>query len=126
MRCPDLADTWADLRRWLDQQRVLVLPPLTANLPLTRLDADTARSADGSDPERVVNRLRTLITHFDVRAIYVAEEHGGPEIGRPQQELAALTIRVLAGGVVHELTLLASWYDEFLKLSVEAEFVPAP
>jgi hypothetical protein len=118
MHCANLVDTWADLRAWLEQRDILILPGLAANLPLAKLDADSTGSPD--DLDRIVDRLHTLIDHFVVRAVYVDRLYGRPN------ELALLTVRVLAGGVVHELKLFAVWYVDFLKLSSDPEFVPAP
>lgn len=100
MRCADLTRTWMELSAWLDRNGVLVLPPLRADGPLVRLDAD---AADG-DLDRQLDRLRTVITHFGVRAVYVTRD----------EQLSAVTIRVVADGVVHELMLVAGWYAEFL------------
>ncbi len=118
MRCANLVDTWAALRRRLEQRDVLILPALSANLPLVRLDGDEAHDPDGLD--RVLDRMHLLIERFGVRAVYVERIGGGPD------DLAVLTVRILAGGVVHELKLFAAWYVDFLQLSPDAEFVPAP
>jgi hypothetical protein len=126
MRCTNLGETWTDLRCWLETRRVLVLPPLAANLPLARLDFDSDGSGEADDVARVVGRLRTLIEHFEVRAVYVnavyvekvTDMAHRPDAG---SELAVVTIRVLAAGAVHELKLFASWYLEFLDPDVSAE-----
>jgi hypothetical protein len=125
MRCTNLVDTWDELRRWLDARRVLVLPPLVANLPLVRMDFDSDGSGDTDDVARVVGRLRTLIEHFDVRAVYVNQVHveqmadtaAGPE----DPDIAVVAIRVLVAGAVHELKLFSAWYLDFLDSSINTE-----
>jgi hypothetical protein len=126
MRCTNLGETWQDLRCWLDARQVLILPPLAANLPLARLDFDSDGSGEADDVARVVGRLRTLIEHFDVRAVYVNPvyvEKVPNMVHRTdaETELAVVTIRVLAAGAVHELKVFASWYLEFLDPEVSAE-----
>lgn len=98
MRCADLAGTWTELSSWFDRNGVLVLPHLRTEGPMARLDAD------GAELDRQLDRLRILIRHFGVRAVYVTRD----------ERLSAVTIRVVAGGVVHELMLVADWYAEFL------------
>jgi hypothetical protein len=118
MRCTNLVDTWDELRRWLDARQVLVLPPLVANLPLVRMDFDSDGSGAADDVARVVGRLRTLIEHFDVRAVYVNQvyvEHTA------EPDIAVVAIRVLVAGAVHELKLFSAWYLDFLDSSVNTE-----
>jgi hypothetical protein len=122
MRCANLTDTWAALRDWLDLRNVMVLPPLSANLPLARLDADC--TGGPGDLDRMVECLHALIEHFGIRAVYVGRVDIIRTNGGPDPELAVLTVRAPAGGVVHELKLYASWYVEFLELTVSAEFAP--
>ena len=102
MRCEDLAGTWTDLRAWLADRDVLVLPRLEFTGPTTRLDADVdpTRPATPGEVAAVLERFRAVVTRFEVRAIYVGEAGGA----------AAVTLRVVAGGVVHELTLVATGY----------------
>lgn len=119
MRCANLTDTWVELQRWLDAKDVLVLPPLVANLPLVRLDADCV--GDPDDVERAIGRLRSIVEHFDVRAVYVERIFGSRLTDPAERETATLTVRVLAGGAVHELKFFASWYVEMLDASVGAE-----
>lgn len=106
MRCADLTQTWMELSSWFEQNGVLVLPPLRAEGPTVRLDADTdpRYGADPAELERQLARLRAVIEHFRVRAVYVTSD----------ERARAVTIRVVAGGVVHELMLVAGWYAEFL------------
>jgi hypothetical protein len=105
MRCADLDGTWAVLRDWFDQAGVLVLPPLRGVRAGVSLDADLpdGHPATGAEQASVLDRMRALITHFDVRAVYV---------GRTD---ASVTLRAVAGGVVHELTLTSMadpvWQD---------------
>jgi tagatose-1,6-bisphosphate aldolase non-catalytic subunit AgaZ/GatZ len=125
MRCVDLAQTWSQLREWLDHQGVLVLPRLTANGPLVQLDADAdqTRAASVADLARVTDRLRALVERFEVRAVYV-HQIGGEPVPVPggdrevRGEPSIVTVRVVAGGVVHELTLFAAWYAELLDRTV--------
>jgi hypothetical protein len=106
MRCADLAETWAELTAWFDRNGVLVLPHLRADGPFVRLDADAdpQHAADRAALDRQLDRLRTIIKHFGIRAVYVTRG----------ERLSAVTIRAVAGGVVHELMLVADWYAEFL------------
>jgi hypothetical protein len=104
MRCVDLAETWIELSAWFDRNGVLVLPHLRADGPSARLDADARPGAERAELDRQLDRLRAIIEHFGVRAVYVTRD----------EPLSAVTIRVVAGGVVHELMLVADWYDEFL------------
>jgi hypothetical protein len=125
MRCTNLVDTWDELRLWLDARQVLVLPPLVANLPLARLDFDSDGSGDADDVARAVGRLRTLIEHFDVRAVYVnqvrVEQMADTAAGSAIPEIAVVAIRVLVSGAVHELKLFSAWYLDFLDSSVNTE-----
>lgn len=104
MRCADLAGTWTELSAWFDRNGVLVLPHLRVDGPSARLDADARPGADRAELDRQLDRLRMITKHFGVRAVYVTRD----------EPLSALTIRVVAGGVVHELMLVADWYAEFL------------
>lgn len=106
MRCADLNQTWTELSSWFDRTGVLVLPHLRADGPTVRLDADTepSRGDDPAELERQLDRLRTIIKHFGVRAVYVSRD----------EQAEVLTIRVVAGGVVHQLMLVAGWYADFL------------
>lgn len=114
MRCANLTATWAELTGWLERRNVLVLPPLTANLPLVRLAADLSGTGDIAEVECAIDRLHRLIDHFDVQAVYVERTEGTQtEIG-DNAEPAILTIRILAAGAVHELKLFATWYAELL------------
>jgi hypothetical protein len=123
MRCADLADTWTGLLEWFDQREVLVLPPLSADTLLVRLDADVdqKRTATPAEVERATDRLRAVIEHFGVRAVYV-QQTPSPSPGRVSPEPAVIIMRVVAGGVVHELTLFAAWYYDYLDEAVEMEF----
>jgi hypothetical protein len=121
IQCADLGDTWGSLRGWLDEAGVLILPRLERDGPAVRLDADADRSrpATAADLDRVIGLLKAVIARFGVRAAYVAEtawdQHDdaiGP--GARPGSLAIVTIRVVAGGVVHELTLAATWYAHLL------------
>jgi hypothetical protein len=125
MRCTNLVDAWNELRCWLDARHVLVLPPLVANLPLARLDFDSDGSGDADDVARAVGRVRTLIEHFDVRAVYVnqvyVEQMADTADGAVVPDIAVVAIRVLVAGAVHELKLFSSWYLDFLDSSVNTE-----
>lgn len=116
MRCADLPAAWTELTRWLQSRGVLVLPPLAAQLPLVRLDAN----ACGDSAEDAIGLLRRVIEHFGVRAVYVERLRAvRPSTDKP--EPAVLTVRVLASGIVHELRLFAGWYVELLDSEVGAE-----
>ena len=123
MRCADLAETWTELLAWFDQRGVLVLPQLSADTLLVRLDADVdqKRTATPEEVTRAADRLRAVIEHFGVRAVYV-QQTPSPSPGRVCPEPAVITMRVVAGGVVHELTLFAAWYYDYLDEAVEMEF----
>jgi len=99
MRCDDLARAWSDLHDWFAQADVLVLPRLEYAGPTARLDADLdpTRPATPAEVTATVDQLRELVRRFEVRAVYVG--HAAPD---------AVTVRVVAGGVVHELTLVAA------------------
>lgn len=107
MRCADLVGTWDGLRGWLDEQAVLVLPRLTGIGATSRLDGDVGceRPADEADVALVLDRLRALVERFGIRAVYVGQVRVGPT-----GQLASITVRAPAGGVIHELTLAATWY----------------
>jgi hypothetical protein len=120
MRCANLGATWTELACWLELHDVLVLPALVANLPLARLDAGSDGSGDTDDVGRAVDRLRRLIEHFDVRAVYVERIESPPETAA-LPDIAVLTVRVLTAGVVHELKLFATWYLELLETTVSTE-----
>jgi hypothetical protein len=122
MRCADLAETWNDLLAWFDQRGILVLPQLSADTLLVRLDADVdqKRTATPEEVARAADRLRAVIDHFGVRAVYV-QQTPNPSPGRVCDP-AVITARVVAGGVVHELTLFAAWYYDYLDEAVEMEF----
>jgi hypothetical protein len=123
MRCADLAGTWTELLEWFGQRGVLVLPQLTADTLLVRLDADIdqKRTATPEEVARAADRLRAVIDHFGVQAVYV-QQTPSPSPGRVCPEPAVITARVVAGGVVHELTLFAAWYYDYLDEAVEMEF----
>lgn len=106
MRCDDLTGTWSGLRAWLASADVLVLPRLEYAGPTARLDAevDPTRPATPAEVDATVATLRELVRRFDVRAVYVG--YAGDAADVP----AAVTVRVVAGGVVHELTLVAAGY----------------
>jgi hypothetical protein len=127
MRCADLVDTWADLCGWFERHRVLVLPQLSSTQPLVRLDADLdhAGTAGADEVARAVDRLRAVIEHFDVRAVYVRETAAGLGDGI-RRDPGAVTVRLVAGGVVHELNLFASWYVELLDEIVGLEYARTP
>jgi hypothetical protein len=115
MRCADLTETWAELSAWFDERGVLVLPQLCVDQPMVQLDGD----AGPADLDRVTSRLRALVERCDVRTVYVHQIGG---------ELAPsiVTVRVMAGGVVHELTLCAAWYADLLDRTVGMEFAHRP
>ncbi|HEX3593385.1 MAG TPA: hypothetical protein VHV74_27490 [Pseudonocardiaceae bacterium] len=117
MRCADLTATWTQLATWFESRDVLVLPPLVAQLPLVRLDADADATGDA---DVAVGRLRRLIEHFDVRVVY-AERLTVVPPGGDSPEIAVLTVRALVAGAVHELRLFAGWYVELLDSEVGAE-----
>jgi hypothetical protein len=119
MRCADLTATWAELTRWLERRDVIVLPPLVAHLPMVRLDANTGETTDPTDV--AVDRLRRLVDHFGVRAVYVEQFDALPLGVDAVPELAGVTVRVLVAGAVHELRLYAGWYGALLDTDVGAE-----
>jgi hypothetical protein len=127
MRCPDLAATWADLTDWFDRHGILVLPQVSAGPLVVRLDADVDQNATAGPAEldRVTGRLRAVIEQFGVRTVYVRRVGGvpGDEMRHGPGEV---TVRVVAGGVVHELSLSASWYVEFLDEIVGVDFAHMP
>src|SRR5207244_81056 len=106
MRCPDLAATWSDLTGWFDRNGILVLPQLCAGPLVVHLDADVDHGGTASPAElaRVTGRLRAVVEQFGIRAVYVHQTGGipGDELRRGP---GAVTVRVVASGVVHELNL---------------------
>jgi hypothetical protein len=119
MRCGDITETWGKLREWLEASNVLVLPALEAFGPIVRLDADIEgdRDATPEEQERALGRVTAVVESFGVRAVYVGQTGtDGP---------AAVTIRVMAGGVVHELAMVASWYAEAKELATAVDGVYA-
>jgi hypothetical protein len=114
MRCVDLVGTWAGLSSWLDRAGVLVLPRMEGAGPLVRLDADIdpTRPAGPDDLARVVGRLRAVVERFGVPAVYVTQTIWYPydEPEPAAGTLASLTIQVFAGGVLHELMMVAASY----------------
>jgi hypothetical protein len=113
MRCVDLAGTWTDLRGWLDRSGIMVLPPLIADGPLVRLDdAAAVEPVCPADPTAAVRRLQTLIEHFAVPAVYVGQRSWARTSVPEPGELTTVTVRFLAVGVIHELLLVAAWYDD--------------
>jgi hypothetical protein len=108
VRCADLAETWADLTTWFAERGVLVLPQLCADQPVVRLDTDRT-----ADPGQL---LRAIIDRFDLRAVYVHHLAGG------EPDPTIITVRAVAGGVVHELVLCAAWYADLLDRTVGMEF----
>jgi hypothetical protein len=132
MRCPDLAATWAELTGWFDRREILVLPqlclPQLGTAPLVvQLDGDVdqGRTASPADAELITGRLRAVIEQFGVRAVY-ASATGGIPGDEMRKGPGAVTVRVVAGGVVHELNLFASWYIEFLDEIVGVDFAHMP
>jgi hypothetical protein len=142
MRCPDLAATWADLTDWFDRHEILVLPQLSAGPLVVQLDADVDQDATAGSVEMalVTGRLRSVIEQFGVRAVYVRQAGpvpvGPPPVGAGpvgavpgdavRRGPGEVTVRVVAGGVVHELNLFASWYIEFLDEIVGVDFAHMP
>jgi hypothetical protein len=138
MRCAELDNTWGELESWFVRTGVLVLPIFRGSGPLVRFDDDLAPSREATDHEMglVVARLRSVVERFDLRAVYVhrttwdadndwmagagadraltqlpvplatAAELG---LSRPGP-LTRVMLRVFAGGVIHELLLVAGWY----------------
>jgi len=127
MRCPDLAVTWTDLTGWFHRNGILVLPQLCPGPLVVQLDADVDHggTATPEEIERVTGRLRAVIEHFGVRAVYVNEtgEITGDDV---RQGPGSITVRVVASGVVHELNLFAPWYIEFLDEIVGVDFAQLP
>jgi hypothetical protein len=107
MRCTDLAGTWRSLRCWFEEREVLVLPRLTGIGPTVCLDGDMGldRPASRTELALAVSRLCRIVEGFALPVVYVGQVRTEPD-GAP----ASVTIRAVAGGVVHELTLAASWY----------------
>ena len=132
MRCSDLARTWTELADWFDRENVLVLPAFRGGEPLARLDddLDTSRDATPAEIAHVLGRLRAVVERFAIKAVYVRQttwdadadwvagtglshtalplrNGSGPAHPGP---LTRITVRVLAGGVIHEVLLVAGWY----------------
>jgi hypothetical protein len=115
MRCADVTGTWAAVRSWFDERGVLVLPRLTGVGPTVRLDGDLAvesaseldfdRPATAAELALAVGRLQRVVERFGLPVVYVGQVRVGPD-----RDPASVTIRAVAGGIVHELTLVASWY----------------
>jgi hypothetical protein len=107
MLCEDLTATWIGLREWFDERDVLVLPRLTGVGASVRLDGDVATERAATHPEisMVIDRLHKVIERYGIPAVYV-----GRVGSEPSGELATVTIRALACGVVHELTLVSAGY----------------
>jgi hypothetical protein len=129
MRCADIAETWGGLRDWLEASGVLVLPALEGGSPIVRLDADVASDRDATPDEvsRSIGRLQAVIERFGVPAVYVGHTAWDPEdewaleagkspTARPDGP-TAVTVRVMAGGVVHELPMVAAWYAAMRELA---------
>lgn len=109
MRCVDLTGTWSELREWFDAKDVLVLPRLTGDGPAVRLDGDLDPDQPATPDEvaRVVERLRQVVARFAVPVVYVGQVRGEPD-----GPASRVTVRVMAGGILHELTLAAAWHSE--------------
>jgi hypothetical protein len=111
MRCSDLTATWLTLRTWFEERGVLVLPRLTGVGPTVCLECDLApdlvsdRPATGAELAVAIGRLQRVVERFAVPVVYVGQVRNGPDDGP-----ASVTVRAVAGGIVHELTLVASWY----------------
>ena len=112
MRCDDLPRTWQELHDWFADAGVLVLPRLEFTGPGTRLDADVdpARPATPDELAMVLARLRAVVSHLGARVAYVGQVDDRRLAPGAEPEVAAVTIRIVAGGVVHELALIATWY----------------
>jgi hypothetical protein len=125
MRCDDLAGTWAALLSWFDAHGVLVLPQLAGDLPVVQLDSDLAPlfAADPAEALALaVDRVRAVVDRFDARAVYVHRVGEGTATRNGGRDMSILTVRVVGGGVVHELTLVAAWYANLLNRTVGMEF----
>jgi hypothetical protein len=72
-----------------------------------RLDGDIGCELPAQDVEvaLVLDRLRAVVDRFGIPAVYVGQVRAGAS-----GELASVTVRAPAGGVVHELALTATWY----------------
>jgi hypothetical protein len=99
MRCPDLADTWRSLRSWFEERDVLVLPRLTGVGPTVCPDGDLPldRPASVTELAVAVSRLCRVVEGFALSVVYVGQVRGEPG-GVP----ASVTIRAVAGGIVHD------------------------
>jgi hypothetical protein len=127
MRCDDLAGTWAALISWFDAHGVLVLPSLSCDLPVVRLDSDLApRFAADEALGLAVGRVKALVERFDARAVYVNRVGADTAAHNGGREMSIVTMRVVGGGVVHELTLVAAWYADLLDRTVGMEFAHRP
>jgi hypothetical protein len=132
MRCADLPGTWVSLRGWLDDTGVLILPRLERDGPTVRLDADVdqSRPAAQAELDRVICLLKAVIERFGVPAVYVGQTAWDPaddafEPGVHPGSMAIITIRVMAGGILHELTLVAAWYAALLASDAESTALTA-
>lgn len=107
MRCLDLTGTWTDLQSWFEARDVLVLPRLTGLDPGVRLDCDLSPDRPTTEAEAagILERLRQVVVRYQVPAVYVGQVRA-----ESTGDLASVTIRVMAGGILHELTLAAAWY----------------
>lgn len=125
MRCTDLTETWTALRDWLDQAGVLILPRLDRldrDGPTVRLDAevDHTRPATAGEVDRVIRLLRAVIERFGAPAVYVGQTAWDRADDGHPGSLAIVTVRVPAGGVLHELTLVAAWYAALLSSDADS------
>jgi len=127
MRCDDLVGTWAALISWFDAHGVLVLPRLSGALPVVRLDADLGPLLAADEAlVRAVARVKALVERFDARAVYVNRVGAETAAHNGGREMSIVTMRILGGGVVHELTLVAAWYADLLDRTVGMEFAHRP
>jgi hypothetical protein len=127
MRCGDLDETWAEFGHWLDAAGVLQLPPLEGATLTVKLDADIdpGRPATAEETRRALQRVQAVIERFHVPVVYVTrtvwdrsdEWRLGGDRPVPRDGPTAITVRVMAGGVLHELPLVAAWYAELNDLA---------
>lgn len=127
MRCGDLDETWTDLVGWLDAAGVLQLPPLEGAALTVRLDADIdpSRPATAEETRRALQRVQAVIERFAVPVVYVSrgiwdrsdEWRLSGDRPVPRDGPTSVTVRVVAGGVLHELPLVAAWYAELNDLA---------